>query len=248
MPPQRAIRAGAGYPLDVTTSEGRHPPTIEEVDAIRRRVLNVVGHELRTPVTALAGLVEQLATAEIDEIRDRLAPAIARLTQRTELLLDDLLLGSGISTALPTDEPAAHHLATVAKDVWAGFGSATDHVQFRIVGDDPPVRMSEIGLRRMMRHLLHNALLYAGGEVEVRTTAEDGSVRLEVRNDGPPPRDDELALAFEPFYRGEHAVMTGPGLGLGLPIARLLAEQAGGSVELERREHGMVAVVMLPAA
>jgi signal transduction histidine kinase len=57
----------------------------------------------------------------------------------------------------------------------------------------------------------------------------------------------DVALAFEPFYRGEHAVTTAAGLGVGLPVCRTLVEQAGGTVAIESRDGGgIVATVRLP--
>ena len=59
---------------------------------------------------------------------------------------------------------------------------------------------------------------------------------------------DELALAFELFYRGEGAVTSAPGFGLGIPVARALARQHDGDVELEPRPGGGLDVVVdLPA-
>ncbi len=87
------------------------------LDRARRRFVNVVGHELRTPVTTLRGLSEQLLTADDDEVRE-LAPAIARNARRVELLLDDLLLATDITTALPVGDPEAVDLVATAQATW----------------------------------------------------------------------------------------------------------------------------------
>jgi signal transduction histidine kinase len=65
---------------------------------------------------------------------------------------------------------------------------------------------------------------------------------------GPVVSDDDLALAFELFYRGEGAVSAAPGFGLGLPVARALARQYGGDVTIAGRPGGGLAVTLdLPA-
>jgi len=71
-------------------------------------------------------------------------------------------------------------------------------------------------------------------------------VRIEVESVGDVPSDDELRHAFELFYRGEHAVMAAPGLGVGLAVARELAHAEGGEVGLERRDDAIVATLELP--
>ena len=76
----------------VATSEREHDieAALDALDLARRRFVNVVGHELRTPVTTLRGLSEELILATEEELRD-LAPAILRSARRVETLLDDLL-------------------------------------------------------------------------------------------------------------------------------------------------------------
>jgi signal transduction histidine kinase len=70
-------------------------------------------------------------------------------------------------------------------------------------------------------------------------------VRIEVASSGDGPTDEEVARAFELLYRGEHAVTSAPGLGIGLAVARELAGAEGGTVTLERRGNTVVARVDL---
>ena len=77
----------------VTTADREHDieAALDALDLARRRFVNVVGHELRTPVTTLRGLSEELIQATEDELSD-LAPAILRSARRVESLLDALIL------------------------------------------------------------------------------------------------------------------------------------------------------------
>ena len=92
-------------------------------------------------------------------------------------------------------------------------------------------------LRQVLGNLLDNAVKYSppGGEVEVEALAENGRISVEVRDRGPGIASEHHALIFEKFgrVRGEHAK---PGTGLGLFIARSIAEAHGGSLEVRRRE------------
>jgi two-component system, OmpR family, phosphate regulon sensor histidine kinase PhoR len=76
-----------------------------DVDLLRRRVLNVVGHELRTPVSTLAGLATELENCDDARVRDELVAAVARNARRLDRLVRDLLLAASIETVVPTDPP-----------------------------------------------------------------------------------------------------------------------------------------------
>jgi two-component system sensor histidine kinase KdpD len=218
---------------------------IEQLDALRKRVMAVVGHELRTPVTTLRGLADSVHAAGEHEIRDEIAPAMARLAARVESLLDDLLVAADLSTVLPVGRPRPAAVEQAVRVAWADAGhdgepTLTGAVDARAIV--PPGSLS-----RMLAPLLDNAAKYGKGPVAVHIDRTPGTVTIEVASEGPPLPAIDLALAFEPFYRGELAVTTAPGLGVGLPVCRTLVEQAGGSVDLTTGEDGgVVATVTLP--
>lgn len=207
----------------------------------------VVGHELRTPITTIRGLAELLPHAPESEVRERIAPSLVRLAARVERLLDDLLLAAGIMTALPVGAPVPTEVVPAVREAWAGLGHGDDRL---VVGGDASARalVAPGGLARILGALLDNAAKYGEGRVEVEVEAKAGWVTVSVRSRGRTPPAADLAMAFEPFYRGEAAVMAAPGLGVGLPVASAIAEQAGGRVELDAAEGGgVVARVVLPA-
>jgi two-component system sensor histidine kinase KdpD len=226
----------------------------ENLDAVRRRLLNVVGHELRTPMAALVGLSTRLAVASEEEIRSELAPAIERLATRTERLLDDLLVAAGISTALPVDRPEETDVAAVAARAWEQLGQVKGDRTFRTEGDAEAM-VDPTSLDRVLNALLRNAIVYGEGEIVLATRRQptpDGGpheVVVTVTSGGATPSPQEIDLAFEPFFRGEHAVTSGPGLGLGLTVARALLHHAGGGIRLEPgATKGVVITFTLPAA
>lgn len=208
--------------------------SLEEIDQIRRRVINVVGHELRTPMTTLRGLAEQLAIARDDEERRTLTEALVRNAVRAEHLLDDLLVGADVSTALPLGDPEPVDVVAAARRAWASLGppAARDLV---VAGADDSVVLAlsrSESLERIFRHVLDNAVKYATGPVHVRVALDDDVVSVEIASAGGSLPAHDLILAFEVFYRGEHAVTSSPGLGIGLPVSRALARQHGGDVLL----------------
>lgn len=208
---------------------------LEHLDLARRRFVNVVGHELRTPITTLRGLTEELAEADGDTIRDELAPALVRNARRVEHLLDDLLLAAEITTALPVGEPEEVDLVATAQAVWDAMDVGVD---LELLG--PPEAsawLREGAADRLLERVLDNARRYGEPPFGLRTEIDDDRVRLTVSSGGAPLSAD-LELAFEVFYRGEGAVTTAPGFGLGLPVARALARQHGGDVRLAPRPGG----------
>ncbi|HYX89622.1 MAG TPA: ATP-binding protein, partial [Gaiellaceae bacterium] len=112
----------------------------------------------------------------------------------------------------------------------------------------PPVRGDSERLRQVLMNLLDNAIKYspAEGEVEVRAYAEDGRVRVDVCDAGPGIAKEDQRLIFEKFGR-----VTGPGArpgtGLGLFIARSIAEAHGGSLDVSSApEQGATFTLELP--
>lgn len=222
---------------------------LAEVEALRKRVLNVIPHALRTPITTFRGLTEALVTASDDQIRDEIGPALRRLAAQAEHLLDDMLIAAGYTTALPTAAVEATPVEETVERVWKELGATEDGIVVTSSGPHE-VLMPPGSLFKVLVHLLDNARKYGDPPVrlEVRE-GEAGTIRVEVRTAGPVPGD--LRMFLEPFYRGEAAVVRAPGLGVGLTVARALAEQAGGSVEVvagEGDNGGIVARVVLPAA
>ena len=232
---------------------------IGEVEALRRRILNVIPHALRTPITTFRGLAEALPHASNDDVRERLAPALRRLAAQAEHLLDDMLLAAGITTTLPTGPPEASPVLATARLVWAELApDQTEESELVVEGDEAIAALAPPGtLFKILVHLLDNATKYGRPPVVVRTRRAGGRVVTEVESQGTVGSDltasgtrevPPIELLFQPFFRGEAAVMSGPGLGVGLTVSRALADHAGGTAELTVEPERVVAVIDLPAA
>lgn len=243
------IRHGAGreYRLGVASGSGGSSTSAangarrddvermaQEVDLLRRRVLNVIPHALRTPITTFRGLTESIDRASEDEIRSTIAPALRRLAAQAEQLLDDMLLAAGITTALPTADPTPTSVVDTVRAVWAGV--APGRPALSVEGDDVMVSAPKGSLFKIFVHLLDNAAKYGGDEPVVRVRVEGGRAVITVDSPGEPVQ--EVEMLGEPFFRGERAVMGSAGLGVGLPVSRALAEHAGGSLTIAPREGG----------
>jgi signal transduction histidine kinase len=227
-------------------SEDEVAQALDALNRARARFVAVVGHELRTPVTTLRGLAEELPDADLDTVRE-LTPAIVRSARRVESLLDDLLLATDITTVLPVGEPEVIDLVATAQATWDALEVDAD---LELSGH-PEVEtwMREGAGDTMLERVLDNARRYGKPPYRLHAETVDGRARVTVSSEGAELHPDDVHLAFELFYRGEAAVTSAPGFGLGLPVARALARQHEGELTIEPRPGGGLDVAIdLPAA
>ena len=214
----------------------------EDLDLLRRRVLNVIGHELRTPVTTLAGLADQLATTTDEATKAELVSAISRNAHRLDRLVEDLLLAAAVETVIPVGPRESVDLLAAARSVWEGSIEPT-FLGAAIAKVRPAVAHQAIAV------LLDNASVHGAPPVVVTATVDGIDAVIEVESSGASLPAQDIVLAAEAFYRGERAVTTAAGLGLGLAIARTLARSEGGDVTLRAgTSGGVIARLELPAA
>jgi signal transduction histidine kinase len=227
------IAAGGGYLLARKSLE-----PVEEAFASQRRFMADASHELRTPVAILQGELDVTLSRDDRDARDYrdslqiMQKSVRRLTR---IVRDLFLLARGDAGQYPLrderfylDEVVAqtvHGLRTLAAD--CGVTLREEH------DSDLPVRGDEDLVQRMIANLVENAIKHARAEVSVRCVAHDGERRIEVHDDGRGIAPELHEKIFERFF---HA--GGDGAGLGLPIARWIAEAHGGRVWVERAEEG----------
>jgi signal transduction histidine kinase len=207
------------------------------LDAARlreRRFLADASHELRTPVTSLAGNVDFVARHGVNpEVLADLQLDMKRLQR----LVGDLLALERESAG-PAPEQDVRLDAIVADAV-------ADRPAARVTECAPvTVRGEPDALRRALDNLLENAEVHGprGGEVTVSLTVAGGRAALAVRDEGPGLAPADLEHAFERFWRAPDAAGR-PGSGLGLAIVRATAERHGGTVTV----HGSTVTIALSA-
>lgn len=205
--------------------------------------MNVVGHELRTPVSTVRGLADELEQRAGD---DEVVAALARNARRLDELVHDLLLAAAIGTVVPVAEPEPVDLAAALREAWARTGR--DEVEISIEGSATALARPVVAAKTL-DVLVDNALKHGTAPFEARLAVEGDRAVLELCNAGDTLDSGDLALALEAFYRSEHGVTNAPGLGLGLAIAHTLATADRGTLALRSAEGGgVVARLDLPAA
>jgi signal transduction histidine kinase len=197
---------------------------IEQLIAAHKLLLANCSHELRTPLARMRLAIERLPDTE------RTAnPELVRGIVELDALIGEMLLSSRLDAATPIERQPVDLPALVAEEA-AHFDREVAAVPVT-VSADPAL------LRRLVRNLLDNARVHAGGATEVRVEAGDGVARIVVDDAGAGIPAADRARIFEPFYRAEGAA-RGSGFGLGLAIVRQIATAHGGAVEYAPRPGG----------
>jgi signal transduction histidine kinase len=223
---------------------------LREAEQLEERLLTLVGHEMRTPLTTIFGTLMTLRhySERVDEgVRTDLLDAGMRASRRLERLVEALLMAARLDADDVTFRRTPLLVHTVVADAVAS-SVAVDRVAID-VPSSLAVLADPVHFGTVVQQLVENAVVHGGeGPVEVvALDAGDGIVAVEVRDEGPGIAEDEQEAALGRFRRiGEHSV---PGTGLGLYLARRLVEGMGGELELRSaRGAGCTVVVRLPAA
>ena len=203
----------------------------------RTQVLAAMSHDLRTPLTRLKLRVESLND---EALRERFN---ADLDEMQRMVTGALNLFRGMNDDEPLKpSPSTSSLRSSQREL-AEVGTRVE-----VTGDKPALcHARPTALKRCLSNLLSNAAKYGKNPA---VAIEDGANELVIRvlDDGPGIPAEMLEQVFEPFFRLESSrnADTG-GVGLGLSIARDIAQAHGGSLTLRNRSpHGLEAVLRLP--
>jgi len=231
--------------------------TVEELrrlSALRADFVSLVSHELRSPLAAVIGAARTLRERQDDltaEQRDQLLGLIAGEANRLAVLVGDVLDTSRIEAGTFSYRFGEVDVASLIEDAVATAAVRQGEVSVRAVLAEPlpPVRGDRERLRQVLANLIDNAVKYSaeGDGVEVSARREDPCVCISVSDTGPGIPVDQHQLIFEKFGRADVEGDAKPGSGLGLFIARSIAEAHGGTLEVtSRREGGATFTLSLP--
>ena len=227
-----------------------HLEALREADRMRNAVLASVSHDLRTPLTTIKALAHEMATLG-DERSGVIEQEADRLNRFVGDMLDMSRLASGRVSLQVTVTPVEELLSVALQQVEGTFGARRIVVQLPSGDAFPLARFDLTHSARILVNLLENARKYAPGDapVEMRVVREGGMIAIHVADRGPGVAPDEAERIFEALYRPASSRPDEGSLGLGLAIARGLAEAQGGTLSYARRDGGgSVFTLRLPAA
>ncbi len=225
---------------------------LEQSLEAQKRFVADASHELKTPLTALGGMLEMLRRGADKNPQDReLAfSTMEREVERMGRLVADLLALSRAERVATSDGAIS---INAMLDETASYLRLKDP-EIKVEVKCPPalsIRAPQEGLERVLRNLVNNSAKYTQAGKTIRLSAEvvGADVRLVVEDEGIGIATEDLERVFDRFYRADPARSRGTGgTGLGLPIARALVESMQGTLHLESKlGQGTRAVVKLPA-
>jgi signal transduction histidine kinase len=193
----------------------------------QRHLLSAVGHDLRTPLTAMR---INLEFVEDDELRDGLMRNVEELQALTEQVLASAKGAGG-------EKPRQVDLSALVESLVTDLDELGEPVSWANHAPAPiSCRPNEI--KRAVRNLVENAVAY-GRKADVRIADTGDGYDVLVEDDGPGIPENDRQRVFEPFVRLESSrnEFTG-GTGLGLTLVKAIAEGHGGDVHLENRPGG----------
>lgn len=216
--------------------------TVEELrklSVLRADFVSLVSHELRSPMASVIGsarTLQQRWRELTPEQRESFLALIAHETARLSELIGDVLDTSRIDAGTFSYSFADVDLGQLVRDSAAAAEHGQDEVAVRAVVRDPLplVRGDRDRLRQVLVNLIDNAVKYSApsDEVRVEAASSNGRVVIEVRDRGPGIAPEHQRVIFEKFGRVHVGEAAKPGTGLGLFIARSIAEAHGGSLEV----------------
>lgn len=203
----------------------------------RTQMLAAITHDLQTPLTRIRLRLEKVAD---DELRDRLVDDLSAIQGMIREGLD-------LARSMNSEEPMQRmDFDSILDSVCADAAEAGQDVTLN-GSTGASIMAQPSALRRCLTNLIDNAVKY-GGYARVAIAREDTHVIVRVRDGGPGIPEALLGAVFDPFFRieGSRSRDTG-GTGIGLTIARNIAEKHGGTLTLKNHpDGGVVAQLELP--
>jgi signal transduction histidine kinase len=208
------------------------------LETIRRDFVANVSHELKTPLTAIAGYAETLATEAANSQAAGFAQTIVENARRMQRLVDDLLDLSKLESGGWEPAPKPVNVAAAAREAWQPFAerAADRRMEFETATNSATIQADPDALRQIFTNLLDNALRHTppGGRIEVATEQAGDDTLVRVTDTGSGIPAEHLPRVFERFYRVDPGRSRQEGgTGLGLAIVKHLVEAHGGRVEAE---------------
>jgi signal transduction histidine kinase len=222
------------YPLDeigrLAQSINRMAERLKHLESARAQFIGEISHDLRTPLTAIKGLLVNLVDNAEPSERSSLEIA-ERETDRLIRLVNQLLdLARWQGGRLELNRHPVD-IGAIARDAITLSNERAHHRNITLDADIPlnlpTISADRDRLQRAIVNLLDNAVKFtpSGGQVTLAVIECESTIEIGIQDTGRGMSDEERKRAFEPYYRGE-----GGGAGLGLAIARAIVEAHGGQM------------------
>lgn len=223
----------------------------EELLTLRRNMMLTVSHDLRSPLTSIMGYADLIAETTTDEKCRQYEEAIKQSSDRMLTLLNTLLSYYRLDTGKDEVDMMPFHVKDVLRTLMAEYeplAAVKDIViEGAFTGNDTVVMGDRKRIIQIGSNLMSNAVKFTKkGSVNISVDYRDNTLTIKVKDSGTGMSEKQMQRIFAPFNRLENAD-TQEGFGLGLSIAKALAELLGGRIEVESHVgFGSLFTVTLP--
>ena len=223
----------------------------KELLTLRHNMMLTVSHDLRSPLTAIMGYADLLKETAKDEKCKQYENAIRQSSDRMLTLLNSLLSYYRLDTGKDEVDMMPFRVKDVLRSLMAEYeplAAVKDiAIEGTFSGDDTVVMGDRKRIVQIGSNLMSNAIKFTKkGSVNIGVDYKDNTLTLKVKDSGTGMSEEQMKRIFAPFNRLENAD-TQEGFGLGLSIAKALAELLGGRIEVESHVgFGSLFTVMLP--
>jgi signal transduction histidine kinase len=223
------------------------------VSAMREQFIAVLGHDLRSPLSAVAMIAETMvrhsARVDVPALGKRIRSSVKRMAR----LIDDVLdmergrLSGKLELSATETDALGEAFHVVVDEVRSAHQDRDIRALIDIRG---PIRADTTRLQQLLSNLLSNAIHHGAPElpVSVEVSRQGADLVIAVTNSGRPISAEDQQRIFLPYWRSEDRSPSG-GLGLGLHISTMIARSHGGRVEVDSPPDGLIRfVARLPAS
>ncbi|MFO7678750.1 MAG: GAF domain-containing protein [Chloroflexota bacterium] len=216
---------------------------VKQLEADREDFLHMLSHDLKNPLTAIMGWKSLLErTAELDSRGERYLKQIGVAVDRMLIMIEQLLYTVTDNSAVSLMKKPFDFNKVVERvqaDVAGAALNKAISLTCAITGERYDIEADENRLYHMLLNLVDNALKYSPREtaVSVQVLYTPEQLIIHVFDEGAGIPEDDLALVFEKYFRGDKAKAQ-PGSGLGLSAVRVIVQAHGGSIGVVNRPEG----------
>ncbi|TPN80717.1 sensor histidine kinase KdpD [Mesorhizobium sp. CU2] len=226
-----------------------------EADRLRSALLTSISHDLKTPLAAImgaAGTLKEFAPALPEDDRAELLSTVVNESERLNRFIANLLDMTRIESGAMEPNYAFHYVGDIVGSALnrARKITAEHTIETDLPPDLPMLKLDPVLFEQALFNLLDNAAKYAapGSAIRLQGWVDNGSVILQVMDEGPGIPPDDLERIFDTFYRVRKRDQVRAGTGLGLSISRGFIEAMGGTISAANRtdRSGAIFTIRMP--
>jgi signal transduction histidine kinase len=215
---------------------------LAEISRMKSEFIDVVSHQLRSPLTNLKWAIDFLISGEAEK-KDEYCQILKENSLRMEELVSDLMTVSRLETTtlpLQKQETSLENLIEETIFKFKPFAkSANIEIEFEPQKNLPKVLADPSQIKQVLENLLDNAIRYTKekGKIEIKLEKKDKNLYFEIKDQGVGIPQEDQKYIFQKFFRSKNVLREKTrGSGLGLYIAKLIIERSGGKIGFKSQE------------